>query len=369
MPFLRALLFLTAFSAAALAQTAARSPAQWSEPQRRVVMMQPIPTAARRRAAGPHPSRLRVLSAPDHDLFVRAFEAAARGDGRRRASGGQSQNVQRRRLLEWRYALDSDSGASFAEIDAAIKDTESKHQRRNLAAARHACRRAPKPPSPRHAGRHMWPGSPQDAQFQHRQDPVGRSVGGDRRKGRGGPLIRSGWAKAVSTPDRTGHPAKDAGMLTPESDRARLDNLLWRSETRAAKRQVSACRCRQRRHRQCPHCAAVRRPAQAQALVDRFKDSAIPACCSTGPRLRLADRDREAHAMLLRVPREPMVKDTAARWWQEISVQARDALARPIRAGLRPGAACRLHSGEQYAEQQFLAGFIALRFLKDANSP
>src|SRR5260221_6474899 len=81
-------------------------------------MMQPL-------AEGGRPSRLRLM--PDHDLFVRAFEAASRGDWvAARSLADQGQNPIAKRLLEWRYALDKNSGANFAEIDAAIKDTDSK---------------------------------------------------------------------------------------------------------------------------------------------------------------------------------------------------------------------------------------------------
>jgi len=113
MPLLRAFLFLTASAAIALAQTAPLPNTG------EVVLMQSTPDGAR-------PSRIRVLAAADHDLFLRAFEAAGRGDWKMaRALAAQGQNPIARRLLEWRYALDKNSGATFAEIDAVIKDTES----------------------------------------------------------------------------------------------------------------------------------------------------------------------------------------------------------------------------------------------------
>ena len=88
-----------------------------------VVMMQPIPDGL----PGPRQGQIRVLSVSDHDLFVRAFEAASRGDWTQaRNLASQGQNSLARRLVEWRYALDKNSGATFAEIDAVIKDTEAK---------------------------------------------------------------------------------------------------------------------------------------------------------------------------------------------------------------------------------------------------
>jgi soluble lytic murein transglycosylase len=82
--------------------------------------------------------------------------------------------------------------------------------------------------------------------------------------------------------------------------------------------------------------------------------------------LRLADKDKSAHAVLLRIEPASLIKEHAARWWNESSVQARDALT-----ATDPGQALELvqhagfTAGDQYADQEFLAGFIALRFLKD----
>ena len=84
--------------------------------------------------------------------------------------------------------------------------------------------------------------------------------------------------------------------------------------------------------------------------------------------LRLAGQDSEAHAVLLRASASPLARDHAARWWAEVNVQARDALAA---ADPRTALALVQHagfsSGDQYADQQFLAGFLQLRFLKDAD--
>ncbi|HEY5084946.1 MAG TPA: hypothetical protein VII48_10510, partial [Rhizomicrobium sp.] len=125
MPYLRIFLLSTAFAAVASAQTLPEGLTRNGD----VVMMQPIPdgsSASGTALSATRPSRLRVLSASDHDLFTRAFAAADHGDWvGARALAAQGQSPVARRLLEWRYALDKNSGATFAEIDAATKDTES----------------------------------------------------------------------------------------------------------------------------------------------------------------------------------------------------------------------------------------------------
>ena len=69
-----------------------------------------------------HPAAIHVLSPADHDLYTRAFAAAAKGDWNNALIlGNQGQDGVARQLLQWRYALDQNSGARFADIDAAIK--------------------------------------------------------------------------------------------------------------------------------------------------------------------------------------------------------------------------------------------------------
>ncbi len=73
--------------------------------------------------------------------------------------------------------------------------------------------------------------------------------------------------------------------------------------------------------------------------------------------------------MLLRISAATLVKERAARWWNESAVQARDALSQgDPRLALELVEHAGFTGGEQFAEQQFLAGFIALRFLKQPAS-
>jgi len=372
MTALRSLLFLTVSAVAALAQTVPAVPpgTQTTGAARSgdVVMMQPIPDRDVGGLPGPRPSRIRVLSPADHDLFVRAFEAAGRGDWTgARALAAQGQSPVAKRLLEWRYALDKNSGASFAEIDAAIKATEAKSSAgtwplRGTLQARAEAQITPDMPP---ADIVAWFGSktPNSSIGKIR---LGEALAATGDKTRGAGLIRSGWAEgSFDLPIEQAIIEKDATYLTPESERARLDALLWRSEIGAAKRQVTRVDGGDLANARIA-LQTVGLP-KAQALVDRLKGSSDPGLLFDWSRaLRLADRDSEAHALLLRIPAAELLKAHAGRWWTETSVQARDALA-----SADPKLAFDLvqhagfTSGDQYADQQFLAGFIALRFLKD----
>src|SRR5438876_990350 len=59
-------------------------------------------------------------------------------------------------------------------------------------------------------------------------------------KTRGAALIRAGWAEgSFDTATELAIVQKDGALLTPDSDRARLEALLWRGEITPAKRETA----------------------------------------------------------------------------------------------------------------------------------
>ena len=371
MPFLRAFLLSTCFAAVAMAQTLPQGLTRSGD----VVAMQPIPdgSTAGGGLSGPRPSRLRLLSAVDHDLFVRAFEAAGRGDWTAaRNLASQGQNPTAKRLLEWRYALDRNSGATFAEIGAVIKDTESKTSAgtwplRGTLQARAEAAITPDMPA---ASILAWFGAkaPNSSIGKIR---LGEALVATGEKTRGGALIRQGWAEgSFDTAIELAILQQDGAYLTPESDRARLDALLWRGEITAARRELARVDAATAEIANARIALASFGLPKAQALLEPLRDSSDPGLLFDWARaLRLAERDREAHAMLLRAPAAALVKEHAARWWAEVNVQARDALASAEpRQALDLLQHAGFAAGDPYVEQQFLAGFVALRFLKDPNT-
>lgn len=316
-------------------------------------------------------SKLRFLTAPEHDLFTRAFDAGTRGDwAAARSLAAQGQNATAKRLLEWRYALDRNSGATFAEIDAVIRDTDAKGAAtwplRGTLQARAETAMAPD-----------MAASEVVAWF---KDKTPNSNIGKVRLGealvaagdtaRGAALIRAGWIEgSFDTTTELQIVQKNAAHLTPDSDRARLNNLLWRGETSAARRLIARVDARTAAVANA-RIALTTGVAKAQAALNAVSDSTDPNLLFDWSRaLRLANRDSEAHAILLRISAGPLVKERAARWWNESAIQARDALTQgDPRMALALVEHAGFTSGEQFAEQQFLAGFIALRFLKQPAS-
>jgi soluble lytic murein transglycosylase len=370
MPFLRACLISTALVSLASAQTLPQGLTR----QGNVVMMQPIPDGTSEGGAGllsgSRPSKLRYLSPADHDLFVRAFEAASHGDwAGARALAAQGQNTAARQLVEWRYALDKNSGATFSDIDTVIKATESRTGAGTwpLRGTLQARGEAAITPDMAPATVIAWFGAktPNSSIGRIR---LGEALVANGEKTKGAALIARGWAEgSFDPPIEQAILQKDASYLTPESDRARIDALLWRGEIGAARRELS---------RVDPATADIANARialysygwpRAQAVVEKLSGTTDPGLLFDWARaLRMAGRDKDAHAILLRIPSAPMIREHAARWWSELSIHARDALAS---AEPQDAVALIRHagftSGDQYGDQEFLAGFIALRFLKD----
>jgi len=371
MPALRACLLSTVLAGLAMAQPLPSSglPGGLSR-SGDVVMMQPIADGTSDGAIpGARPSRLHYLTPPEHDLFARAFAAADKGDWQgARALAAQGQNRTARRLLEWRYAMDRNSGATFADIDAVIRSTDAKGAAQwPLRGTLQTRAESAMDPNMAPADVVAWFSSrpPVSAIGRIR---LGEALVATGERARGGALIARGWTDgSFDTATEQAILAKDSAFLTPASDLARLDALLWRGETSAARRQMARVDAATARIAEARIALTAGLP-KAQAALDKVSDSNDPSLLFDWSRaLRQADRDAEAHAMLLRVPAAPMVAAHGTRWWNECAIQARDALtAGDPRLALRLVEHAGFTSGDSYPEQQFLAGFIALRFLKDA---
>ncbi|MGZ5927850.1 MAG: lytic transglycosylase domain-containing protein [Rhizomicrobium sp.] len=323
------------------------------------------PPAGQDAVAAMRVGKIHVLSSADHDIFIRAFAAAARSDWvTAMALGNQGQDTTARQLLQWRYALDRDSGAKFADVDAMLKMATGWPLHNALLVRAEADITPDMTP----AQIAQWFGARAPA------SPIGRVrlgeamvASGD--KTRGGDLIRQGWSEGdFDDATEAGILAQDAAYLTPEADRARLDGLLWRGEIPAARRQITRVDRRTAALAQA-RLALASGLAKAKSALAKVSGSSDPTLLFDWARaLRAENKDAAAHAMLLRLEPAGLARDHTQRWWNEVAVEARDALmAGDPRLALKLVDHAQLPSSDQYAEQQFLAGFISLRFLKNAS--
>ena len=357
-----ALFILLLAPVAALAQSAA------------VVMMPPVQPMASGDSgiSGARPSTIRVLSAADRDLYLRAYAAGASHDwAGAMALANQGKDSVARQLLQWRYALDRESGATFTEIDAVMKFAASWPLKGTLQArAEAAIQPDPSQPSAMTPEQTIAWFAAHDPNSSIGRIRYGEALVAAGQIAKGAPLIARGWVEgSFDEATEAAILQQDAAYISAANDKARLDNLVWRDETGAARRQLARV--------DAPTATIARArialdggTRAARTALKGLEGTSDPALLLDWSRaLRLEKKDAEAHRRLMRAAPATLAKDHTARWWNEISVQARDLLkdGNP-KAALAMVDHAMLPASDQYADQQFLGGFIALRFLKDAKA-
>lgn len=167
--------------------------------------------------------------------------------------------------------------------------------------------------------------------------------------------------------------ARYGNMLTAEHHRARIDRLLYpddKTATEAALR-VSKLLPADEQKKVTARIAVVKRGGNAGKLLDALPAGAVAS--DVGLRFnriqwlrRTKDKDRREQAwkMLLDAPSEPNVLLDLNNWWTERRINCRGALndGHP-RVAYEIAAKHGLVPGDAYIEAEFLAGWIALRFL------
>ena len=373
MTYRRALLLATTILAGLIGARAQQTPLPAGLSQQGgVIMMQPIGDTDATQATLSNRERrsglIHVLSASDHDVYARAFDAGERGDWiAARNIADQGHDPVARRLVQWRYVLDKNSGASFAEIDGFLKQNPNWPLRDTLFARAENAIGADQSP----AAIVSWFGS---------REPVsaigairlGEALVATGQAGKGRELIRQGWAQGSFEPGQElAIVQKDGTYLTPDIDRVRLDNLLWRDDTTSARRELARVDDSAQRIGEARLALRSGRAA-AQAAIER-----VPAGLANDPGLlfdrarasRRAGQNAEANALILRISDRSAAAAHPAKWWSELNIEARDAVqGANYRAAYALVSDTGLTTGEEFAEAEFLAGWIALRFLDEPRS-
>jgi soluble lytic murein transglycosylase len=164
-------------------------------------------------------------------------------------------------------------------------------------------------------------------------------------------------------------------MLRTEDHQARIDKLLFPDSPAAADVALRTAKLlpAPEQKKVAARVAVVKRGANAGKLLD-----ALPASATQGDVgllynriqwLRRKDRDEEAWKMLLDAPSEPDKLIDLDGWWSERRLDCRIALnAGQPRIAYAIAAKHGPISGDAYAEAEFLAGWIALRFLGESTT-
>ena len=154
-------------------------------------------------------------------------------------------------------------------------------------------------------------------------------------------------------------------LLRPEDHWRRLDRLLWDRQDTSAQRMLPRLSPDHRA------LALARMALQANQEAPEPLLAAVPARLRDNPGLiydrvrwrRLHDRDEEAIELLTHPARNQVRPDL---WWQERAILARRALQKGLLSrAYQTAAEHGLQGGTPYVEAEFLAGWVALRFLDD----
>ena len=319
----------------------------------------PLPAPERR------PNLIHTLSASDHDLYEKAFDAGDRGDWTAaRGLADQGRDAIARRIIVWRYLTDPNGGATFGEIANFLRDYPDWPLRHVLfARAEHAM-----PPTMAPAAVIDWFAgrTPETGIGKVR---LGEALIAEGRRDEGRALIRNAWIEDSFEPaEELAVIARHGDILTPEVDKKRLDHLIWRGDLDAARREMSRVGAETRRIAQVRMALRTNPPAgerMAGALPQTLQDNAGLIFDRAKGLQRMGD-DAAMPALLVKAPTRQMARIDPKNWWHELSMAARQALKdRSYNVAYQLVSDTGLREGTDFAEAEFMAGWIALRFLHD----
>jgi peptidoglycan lytic transglycosylase len=338
--------------------------------QGNVITMQPIADSDQPEATGDtdaerRPGTSLVLSASDHELFSKAFDAADHGDWPQAlALAARGQDTTARRLVQWRYLQDRYAKAPFAGIDSFLKAYPDWPRRGVLVVRAEEAMDPAMPPADVvswFAGR-----NPISATGEIR---LGEALIASGKVANGSYLVREGWANGTFDPaQELAIVQKDGAYLTPDTERRRLDNLIWADATADARREMARVDDATQR------LAEVRIDLRNDPQKGEREAAELSADLGSDPRLlfdraraarRLGDNN-DAEALLLRTPYRELIKLHPDAVWTEINADARQALQDGnIRTAYQLVSDTGLTSGNNFSDAEFMAGWIALRKLND----
>ncbi len=315
-------------------------------------------------AQGNFPSAVTPDPSPDGLLLQQALTAAGQGDWDRTLSlSAQTTNPVVREVIQWRYLLDDSSGAGFDEINAFL---------------------AAHPGWPRHdalviRAEKTMPDldSGQVVAWYGNRVPLsglgmlhlGEALTALGRRAEGVAMIQKAWiAFAYSPSDENNILAAHGDVLSPDVQKARLDHLLAHDDIGGAKRQLARVTAADRR------LGNARIQIKASPASVKTVLAGLPASQQADPEfmfdvaraLRRHGEDDDAWVVMEKAPTAKQALAYPERWSAERQIMARDALkAGDVDLAYHFASAPVLDSssGTTFMDAEFLAGWIALRYL------
>jgi soluble lytic murein transglycosylase len=180
-------------------------------------------------------SNIHYLSDDDRALYKRAFEAAGRKDwANAQALAIQGHDPTARRIIQWRYLLDPDSGAGFAEISGFIKNNPNWPLQGVLQSR--AEQAIPDDMAPQAVVQWFGGRTPNTGIGKIR---LGHAMIATGQVSAGSALIRNAWSENSLQSDQEAFVIRNHGdLLTPDLEAERLNSLLWHEDEGGAKREL-----------------------------------------------------------------------------------------------------------------------------------
>lgn len=331
------------------------------------VMMAPIADSNSGVAIGAErrPGLTRVLTLADRNQLLRAFESAERHDwAGARALATQVSDPMGRRLIDWRYLMDRNSGASFHEIAAFLRAYPDWPARDTLFTRAEAA---------------IGPGTPPQTvlAFFQGHDPVsdigkvrlGEAYLATGGAAKGAALIREAWIGGdFDLNQEYDITRRHANLLTADVERARLNRLLFENEATAAHRELP------RAPADAQQIAQVRLALQGNPRQGVQMLNTLPASRQWDPGLlydhaKLLRQQNQVNAIpayLSRARTRDLARIDPGKVWNEVGSAAREAIQdRYYSTAHSLLAYSGLSTGIEYSEAEFLAGWLDLRFLRN----
>lgn len=313
-------------------------------------------------AATPEAATAKIVKGDSID-YREMLTAARKGDwSKSRAFAKKSGDPVARALADWLYLTDRGSEPAFGEVNAFLEHHPDWPMRTYLwGKAEQAM-----PANMSNSEVLAWYGTREPVTGEG-MVRLGDAViaRGDRQAGEA--LIRRGWIEGEFVPDREKEIArKYASILTGAPTAQRVQRLLWeRRNSEAARIAGGADPTTQTLTR--ARIAIVSDPSKANVIV-----AGLPKALRTEPGLvfeqsqaiRRSGDVKGAVPIALKAPSTPLASAATKRWWIERNALIRDSLQLGLYdEAYRLADQHGLTEGAEFAEAEFLAGWIALRFL------
>lgn len=312
---------------------------------------------------------LAAQAASDQSRLEGAFAAADKGDWRAAmALAEQIKDPVARKLVQWRYYTMQDSGATFTEIAQFLTANGSWPQ--TLTMQRNAERAIPASLSPDQVIDWFSTRRAESARGKLR---LGEAYLAKGNRAEGARLIQEAWVEGdFGQTEERQIIERHKGILTPLHHRLRVDRLMFESQRTAAQRMFQFLGGDERRLFE-TRLKLSSNQRGAEKLI-----SEVPQALRNDAGLlyeqarwnRLNGRDQAAWTAILSAP-PSRSQASASAWWEERNIQVRNAIDLGLydRAyGMVKNHGLEIGSGADFAEAEFLAGWIALRFLDNAEA-